>query len=485
MKVKLARIEWCALSFALLVAHAFLVHEWFFPSTCDAWEYVHLGREIADRGLFHLTTDLRTYGYPFILSFVLRTATMLGLSFTVVLFELQLFFYLTACLFFRSTLSRTSPLAARIAFCGLLVNYYVLIYIPESLTESVSLSLLVIAGGCWLVAYRGGAGVWPLVAGSLVASFAVMVRPANMFMVAAWIFGVVIIGLRQRPAASRVYVAGACIVTALVFPALPQLANNVRQFGKWTPLLAVDLRKIQQMLGIQNIKYATGMPPVPVQQIYYSNPLFVGTTVDVASPLRWYLDHPGRGVVTLVLHTFNLTDQDLLFTYSRDLDPWYRLPLGVINHGAVVLGLIGLILLGRRIYLARERGERDASLALLALIGANWAVYASTQVEMRFGSVLLLVLFPFACYTATRVAAGKSVRIIAATALGVASYIALALLLSSWVRGQAAPIREAVMQRHFRVAPITAVADTNPMSSCVESPFTGRPSEPRNDRSVL
>jgi hypothetical protein len=460
MNVKPAGVEWCALAFAVLVAHGFLVHEWFYPSSYDAGQYALMGREIAEHGLFHRFTaaGVRTYGYPSILSLVHRAATTLGLSFTVLLFELQLSLYLAACLVFRNALSRTSPLAARIAFCGMLVNFYVLIYTPESLTESMTLSLLVIAGGCWLVTYRRDAGVWPLVAGSLVAGFAVMVRPANMFIVVAWIVGVIVIGLRRRSGAARVFLAGACVVTAVALPALPQLANNVLHFGKWTPLVVVDLGKLQQILGIQNIKYATAMPPVPVAPIYYSNPLWVGTTVDEASPWRWYFDYPGRGVVTLALHTFNLTDQDLLFTYSRDLDPWYRLPLGVINHGAVALGLIGLVLLGRRIHGARERGERDAYLVLLALIGANWAVYAWTTVEMRFGSVLLLVLFPLAGYTAMRVSAGRRVRTITATALGVAGYIVLALLLSSWVREQAAPIREAVMQRHVRATMCCAFA---------------------------
>jgi hypothetical protein len=243
------------------------------------------------------------------------------LSFTIVLFELQLSLYLAACLFFRNALSRASPLAARIAFCGMLVNYYVLIYTPESLTECMSLSLLVIAGGCWLVLRRKDAGVFPLIVGSLVAGFSVMVRPANLFVVAAWIVGVLVIGWRQRYSAKRAFAVGLCVVAALVAPTLPQLAINVLHFGKWTPLVAQDLGKMQQVWGIQNIKYATGMPPVPVAQINYNNPFFVGTTVDVASPWRWYLDYPGRGVATLALHAFNLTDQDLLFTYSRDLDP--------------------------------------------------------------------------------------------------------------------------------------------------------------------
>ena len=41
---------------------------------------------------------------------------------------------------------------------------------------------------------------------------------------------------------------------------------------------------------------------------------------------------------------------------------------------------------------------------LLVMLVANWAVYAWTAVEMRFGATLLLVLFPFAGYAMIAVA---------------------------------------------------------------------------------
>ena len=115
------------------------------------------------------------------------------------------------------------------------------------------------------------------------------------------------------------------------------------------------------------------------------------------APWTWYFDHPWRGIATIALHTFNLTDQDLLFTYSRDLVPWYRIPLGILNHAIVALGAVGLVLFGRRAWAAEDPRERDGLVVLLALLAAHWAVYAWTGVEMRFRSVILLILFPFAC----------------------------------------------------------------------------------------
>lgn len=445
MNLRLGRSEWVALAFAVLVALGFLWHQLLFPSSrFDAGQYARMGREIAAAPPFQRfgASDLRTYGYYFFLSVAYRAAAAAGLPSRLAPFAAQFLLYLGACLFFRMALARISPFAARIAFVGMLVNYYVLMYTTETLTESVSLSLLVITGGCWLLGYSERR-LWPFVVGSLAASSGMMVRPANFFVVAAWVLGVVVIAVRRPPAAARALVTGACIVAALALPTLPQLVYNVRHFGKWTPLIAQELDRKQQIWGIQDIKYATAMPPVPDPQIHYINPFSSGTVVEQEAPMWWYVENPGRGALTLAIHTFNLTDQDLLFTYSRDLNPWYRLPLGVVNHAAVALGVIGLWLGARRL---RAPHDRDGYVMLLVVIGANVAMYAWTSVEMRFGSTLLLILFPLAVYAMTWLTR-QNRRRTAAAGLCVAGYVLLALLLSNWVRAQAPMIRQACTPR--------------------------------------
>ena len=439
----------------MVIAHGFLLHEWLYPSSYDALQYVQIARELAEHGLFYRfsAAEFRTYGYPLFLSLVHRGTTALGLPFQVAVFELQLLLYLVAAFFARGVLVRVWPLAGRIAFCGLLANYYVLIYTPETLTESLSITLLVFAAGCWLDTYRRNMNPWPLIAGSLAVGYAMMVRPGNVFMVVTWIIGLVVIGLRKRPGAARIAMSTAYVVVALTLPTLPQLANNIAFFNKRTPLVYEDLGKMQQVWGIRSLKYATGMPPVPGGAIYYENPLRAGTTVDETSPWRWYVDYPLRGALTLGIHTFNLTDQDLLFTYSRDLDPWYRVPLGIVNHGVVALGLIGLVLLGRRVIAEREPEAIDGYLLVLALFGANLAMYAWTAVEMRFGAVLLLLLFPLAGYAAMQIWRERGVRTMAAVGLGVGVYIASAFMLSNWVREQSPLIRDARAPPGRPVAP--------------------------------
>jgi len=439
---RLSPVEWCALAIAVLVAHAFLVHEWRYPSSWDAGQYAQMGREIVANGLFHpfQGSDLRTYGYPLFLSVVQRVANASAVPFAVVLFAAQLALYAGACLLLRAALFRVFPRAARIAFCATIANGYVLIYLPESLTESLSATLVVAVAVCWLRAYGERASFAPLAAGSLAAGFAVMVRPGNLFLAAAWLFGLLVIALRRRPAAATLAACTALAAAALALPAIPQLVNNVAFHGKRTPLVVQNLGSMQAVWGIRDIKYATGMPPVSEAAIHYVNPLWGETPIDEKTPWRWYVDNGWRGPATLALHAFNLTDQDLLFTYSRDLDPWYRLPLGIVNHAAVALGLAGLWLLARS-----ARGEsRDALTVLFVLIAANVATYVTAAVEMRFGSILLLILAPAACHAAMRIAGTSRSRTRLLAIAGIVAYMAGALALSGWVRDQSPAIRAAI-----------------------------------------
>ena len=440
---RLTRLEWTCLALGVAIAHGFYVHAWLFPSSYDASAYERAARDIVANGLFSkfFFSELRTYGYPFFLSLVQRAAEAAGLPFQLLLFEVQLLLYVAAALFVRNALVDRHPGVARIVFCAVLVNYYCLLYASDSLTESLSLTLLLTAAGCWLQLWQDRQRMAPLVAGSLAVGFAVMVRPANLFMVLAWLVCCVLILARPQRRLAQSISRALAVAFAIALPALPQLANNIRLHNQLTPLVATDLGRAQQLWGVMYLKYATALPPVPKPQVYYDNPFFRDTHVDEAAPWRWYAGHPGRGLLTVALHTFNLTDQDLLFTYSRDLRPWYRLPLGVINHGIVALGILGFLLFGRTAIAGGNAAVAEAFIALAVLVAANWVVHALTAVEMRFGLVLLLVLFPLAGYAAVRVAASNRIATKAATVAFVVGYTVAALLLSGWVRSQAAQIR--------------------------------------------
>jgi hypothetical protein len=142
---------------------------------------------------------------------------------------------------------------------------------------------------------------------------------------------------------------------------------------------------------------------------------------------------------TLALHIFNMLDQDLLFTYSRDLDPWYRIPLGILNHALVATALVGIALL-----IARARRDRLYALAAgatIAFVVSHIALHATSAVEMRFGLPLLLLAGPTAFAAIRELVHARPSRLGAFAAIAIVGYTIAALLLSDWVRQQAPSIR--------------------------------------------
>jgi hypothetical protein len=307
------------------------------------------------------------------------------------------------------------------------------------LTESVSLSLLLVATASWLALLAGPTTWRPVLAGSIAVGAAVMVRPANLFALATWTLAVAVVCVARRPNARALATIIVALLVGVLVPMLPQYINNVRHYGQHTALVAAPLGYNQQIWGISFLKYATALPPVPNPSIFYDNPFKNAGPVDAARPLTWYAQHPLAGALTVGLHTFNMLDQDLLFTYSRDLDPWYRIPLGILNHALVATALVGIALL-----VARARHDRLCALAAGAVIaygGSHIALHATSAVEMRFGLPLLLLAGPAALAAIRELARARVSRLGALASIAIVGYTTAALVLSDWVRQQAPSIR--------------------------------------------
>jgi len=433
---RFARVEWLALAAAMVVAHLFHWRIVRYPSDFDAQNYLDIATDIARNGLFSkfFYSNIRTYGYPLFLALLKDVAGSQPLWGWWV-FEVQLALFLLAAWAARQAMALRSPMFARWAFVALILNPFVLSYTPETLSESLSLTLLIAAAACWLRARSSSSRSMLLyvLAGSAVVSYAVMVRPANVFALAAWLVAIALL-LHERRARSALAII-ALVAFGIILPVAPQYANNVRHYGAHTPLVVAHLGTNQQIWGIQNLKYATALAPVPLPSVFYENPLARDRPIDEAHPLRWYRDHPLAGLATMGLHVFNMLDQDLLFTYSRDLDPWYRVPVGIFNHALIGSAVVGLVLL-----LVRWRSRAIDVLALLAFILAYLAVHATATVEMRFGLPLLALAGPLAAWGYVQLRAQRSRALMLGAGAFVVAYVMAALMLSTWVRSQSPAI---------------------------------------------
>jgi hypothetical protein len=426
---------------ALIIAHAFYVRSLFFPSSFDASQYRLVATNMGTVGLFAKFefAELRSYGYPLFLLGLKPVAQAMRVSWELVAFEVQLALYLAACVFLRSSIEIASPRLARIVFVALVVNPLALLYATDTLTESLSITLILIAAACWARMFVTAAPSWAALAiGSVAIGFAIVVRPGNVYALVPWIAGAVAITWFHRQTLRQLFRGGLVVLAFLILPMVPQVVNNVRHFGTWTPLVAYKLGDLQHYLGVRSLKYATGLPPVAEGAVDYENPFVQGRPVERSRPRSWYLEHPAAGVATLGLHTFGMLDQDLLFTYARDLDPWYRRPLSVLTHGVVALAVLALGLLVWRS--SRDRTTRAIAVPVVTLVLAHVALHATTAVEMRFGLPLLVLAGPLAGWFIASFWPRATVARRATLAVFVCGWVGASLLLSDWIRQQAPQI---------------------------------------------
>src|SRR5688572_30714293 len=120
-KLSLSRGEWIVIALACAIAHAFYWRAALQPPAWDALSYLEIATEIADKGLFTRFgySNLRTYGYPWLLSGLLRLARATGAQLGLLIFEAQLALHLGAALFARRALTGLSPGLSRLVFAAL------------------------------------------------------------------------------------------------------------------------------------------------------------------------------------------------------------------------------------------------------------------------------------------------------------------------------------------------------------------------------
>ena len=128
---------------------------------------------------------------------------------------------------------------------------------------------------------------------------AVMVRPANLFALFAWVLAVAAVCIARRPRAPALAMMAVGLLAGAVLPMLPQYMNNVRHYGQHSALVAARLGHNQQIWGVAYLKYATALPPVPNPSIFYENPFAKGRPADDERPLAWYAQYPLAGALTL------------------------------------------------------------------------------------------------------------------------------------------------------------------------------------------
>jgi 4-amino-4-deoxy-L-arabinose transferase-like glycosyltransferase len=427
---------------AILLAHILYYVSSAVPVIHDALGYLRIAREMQTHGIFHKyeMSELRTYGYPAILSLLLSAATTLKIEWRLFMFEAQLAVHLAAAFAIRSSLLRLgAPLwAARAALIALALNPFLLIYSAHLLSDGLSASFAILLVACGLRLPVTSRLAATIAAGSLVCGASVMLRPSNAFAVPVWLAAVMLTLYRRQWRRRRA--AAALAVIVMVLPWIPQIRNNLVYYGRATPLIASNLTGAAIQFGVRVSKYATSNIVGMDTQVRYTNPFYDNELVTAEAPLRWYALHPLKGAGTLALHAFNLVDQDLPFPYSTTLSPPYYVyvtslhwaVLGLAGFGAVWFWLIR----GRR-----SPAERFAVAFAGAFVVCQIAAQCPFHAETRYGLPSLAVLYPAGALTVAAVWRHGRRLVIPAAAAAAVCAAGSGLAVSQWVRSYSPQIR--------------------------------------------
>jgi len=411
---------------------------------CDARGYYDGAQAIIRNGLLGYSDDLRTYGYPLFLAFTFQVAKLFSLDEKVVVFVGQWLVLLGisahAKQFFYA-ISRNWFFAFLI-FAGTMLNVFLLTYTSVLLTDLVS---SVIAWCAVLLAvaiprrhsahHKSLTIIKSAFFSSLCAGIATMIRPANLSILGAVVFIWIIRALAFRDMNKRAVVS---ILLGLSLPFIPQVINNYRVWGVFQPLVIQNLYGSQLQWGLSYLKYSTLLSAEPSPQLFYLNPLFCGNST---SPIEFALSEPLNFLMTVGLHLFGLFDFDFLFPYNTIADPWYRIPLSVLNYTFLFLAGIGILRWGHRSIAKRRLNRIDlVFVGMLIATGSYLAPYLFVAVENRFSLPLYLLITPFFAYSIGGLMRwdANSRRFEAIViSVGLWSCVTLSLLLSKWISLQA------------------------------------------------
>lgn len=393
--------EWAALVIGM--ATTWLIwRDWqSFPFAYDEAQYFNAGRGIFEAGLFSAFphSDLRTYGYPLFLAGVSAIEAFFGKDFftpRALVAILQSIVYFSTAFFIRGRIGRLLDRKTGSAiFIFLCLNFFNLIYLCFALTETLSNATLLIS--VTLIAELAFSQSLSsvrkkLIVLGLVCGFSLMVRPANLFLIASvgWIL---LLFFRLK----KVEVKGVCLFfLSFLLLLLPQTVNNYRHYQRFTPLTAYGLFSTQMQGAALVLKYATSIAPGTEPGIRYVNPLHPGGNIRTS---RFLFSSPLVIPFLTGIKFFSLMDQDLMFPLNRSLTPWYRWPGTLVS---LVLGGVGLAALFHILRSSKKRGVlfkpeqwsvRETTLFCFFMVSFfSYGLYSQSAVEARFGLPLLSLL---------------------------------------------------------------------------------------------
>lgn len=394
---------------------------------CDAIQYVDIAKNVNKGG--SLAHELRTYGYPFFLAAIDHISLFLKIPFSFLVWFLQAVIYISAISSLCKSISRIDEKTGGMTFVVLCLNIFTIPYLGISLSDGLSASLVIFVLSLIIKQSAPAEAVkeyfldiFLLV---LLSSFAVVVRPANIWVLAP-VSLVLFYACKKRPA--QIGIILSCVVFGLL-PLYLQVSLNAEHFNRITFLPVVDLGGAQIRWGIENVKYATWLGDGGPQNFYPSS--FLINSSDSHLGVGWYLKSPIDGAKLLLVKLFSGFDFDYLVPYPRSSSR-LNFVYSFVSLSILFFGILGIAihsLIGQ----PKALGPRFVP----ALFFGGWcAVTLASAIELRFTLPLLPMLIISAVGTSSWVrSATKKVKLL--ILMSYLSYMTGAIVVLKLVRAAA------------------------------------------------
>jgi hypothetical protein len=389
-----------------LCATALTLRHHAYPSAGDSWWYVFYAFRFRINGLLYDFGTIRTYGYPLFLTPLTYISGFSQERLFITASAVQSALYGAAALWVSVKMRLIGGCWSLATLLTVLFNPVALALVTDTLTDGLSFTLVIALTALALDLarpYRLWRTNFSIFAGAFIAAFAMMLRPGNLPVLIAWHLAMVlaIILAPQWRDVRRVLLitsATALLVAGAVFW-LPQAVYAARQYGQLSMLPICQLGRFQTALGILSWKYDTIMSADGAAPWYYISPLFSGA-IKLDGSLRWYIDHPYLGLVTMLGHVFMSFNVFTPFTYIYDLHPGYGPVLRLMNWVLITTGLLRLaqfaIWAGKSNALHCMIATRANFLAFVTLgclgtVALNSVVAVETRFNLLPSSVLYII----------------------------------------------------------------------------------------------
>jgi len=154
---------------------------------CDAYGYMFIAEAYHSGGFFSIAEPSRTFGYPWVLSLLIKASSVLNLPVNYLIFLLQISVYWIAIFAAKKYFDEYSKGLSLYIYILLCLNIFVIPYSGIALTDSLytSLSLLIILGIMRIESLQAFVDKVPakwLFIGTLLLSLVIVIRPAAIWL---------------------------------------------------------------------------------------------------------------------------------------------------------------------------------------------------------------------------------------------------------------------------------------------------------------